>query len=105
MVPHLGHTNPVVVVTAHVYMSVFAKTQREKCENSNRLVCKRIYLRAINVGLTSAGLRALQPAVINAFVTNTSAVFKPSTASSATTLSAGFLERATLGTHHRISDR
>ena len=60
---------------------------------------------AVSLELTFAGLHALKPAVISVPVASTSAVLKPSTARSATTLSAGFLERATLSARHRISDR
>jgi len=52
-----------------------------------------------------ARLHALKPPVINVFVAHTSAVLKPSTARSATTISAGFLKRAAFGTRHRLSDR
>ena len=55
--------------------------------------------------LTFTGLRALKPAVSNVVVASTSAVVMPSTARSATTDSAGFLKRAALRTHPRISDR
>ena len=59
----------------------------------------------VSLELTFTGRHALEPLVINVFVADTSAVLKPSTASSATTLSAGFLKRATFGTPHRFSDR
>ena len=103
MVPHLGHTKPIaVVVTAHVYMSVFVKTQREKCENSYCLVCKRIYLHSASLGLTFAGLDALKPPVIGVSVVVTPAASIPSTARSTTTDSTGILEHATLWAHHVI---
>ena len=54
--------------------------------------------------LTFARLHALRPTVIHVSVAGTSAGFKPSTARSATTESAGLLERPALWTHHRISD-
>ena len=53
--------------------------------------------------LTFAGRHALKPPVINIFVAGTSAVVKPSTTRSATTASAGFLERAALWARHRFS--
>ena len=59
---------------------------------------------AVSLGLTFAGRHALKPFVTNIFVAGTSAVLKPSTARSATTVSAGFLERAAFGTCHRFSD-
>ena len=55
--------------------------------------------------LTFAGHHALKPLVINIFVAGTSTVLKPRTARCATTVSAGFLERATFGTRHRLNDR
>ena len=51
-------------------------------------------------GLTLAGLDALKPPVIYVFVCSTSAVLIPTTARSATTDSARFLERATLEARH-----
>ena len=66
----------------------------------------RMYLQyAVSLELTFAGRHALKPLEINIFVTGTSTVLKPSTARSATTDSAGFLERAALWTRYRISDR
>ena len=81
--------------------------QNTKDENMKTVtvVCERIYLQGVTLGLTFAGLRALRPAVINVFVANTSTIFIPSTARSATTDSAGFLERAALWARHRIRDR
>ena len=61
-------------------------------------------LHAVNLELTFASLHALKPTVINVSVASTSAVLKPNTARSATTDSAGFLERAALRACHRISD-
>ena len=60
------------------------------------MVCKTTYLYGLSLGLTFAGARALKPAVISVFVADGSAVLIPSTARSATTDSAGFLEHATL---------
>ena len=50
----------------------------------------------VNLELTFAGLHALKPLVIHIFVAGSPTPPKPSTARSATTDSAGFLERATL---------
>ena len=50
----------------------------------------------IALELTCAGLHALKPLVTNVPIAGTSTVLKPSTARSATTDSAGFLECATL---------
>ena len=55
-------------------------------------------LHGIVIELTFAGLRALKPTVISVFVADTSAFLKPSTTRSATTDSAGFLERAAFRT-------
>ena len=60
---------------------------------------------AVSLGLTFAGRHALKPFVTNIFVAGTSAVLKPSTARSATTASAGFLERAAVGASHRFCHR
>ena len=65
----------------------------------------RMFLYAVSLELTFAGRHSLKPLVINIFVVDTSAALKPSAASSATTLSAGFLKRATFGAPHRFSDR
>ena len=74
--------------------------------NKNAItVTERRYVHAISLELTFASLHALKPAVINVYVSVTSAVLEPSTARSATTDSAGFLERAALWARHRMSDR
>ena len=62
----------------------------------------KMYLHAVNIELTFAGLHALRPPVISVPVAGTSTVLKPSTARSATTDSAGFPERAALWAHHLI---
>ena len=53
--------------------------------------------------LTFASLDALKPVVINISLADTSTVLIPSTARSATTDSAGFLERAALWARRRTS--
>ena len=73
-----------------------AKTQRQKHENSHCLVCERIYLPDISLGLTFAGIDALKPPVIRVSVAGTSTILIPSAARSATTDSTGFVKRATL---------
>ena len=60
---------------------------------------------AVSLELTFTGRHALNPLVINICVVDTPAVPKPSTARSATTAPAGFLERAAFGTRHRFSNR
>ena len=55
------------------------------------------------LGFTFADLQAFKPSVFH--IPGTSAVMKPSTARSATTFSAGFLERTALRAHHGIGDR
>ena len=49
--------------------------------------------------LTFAGLNALDPCMIKVCVTGISAVLEPSTAASATTEFAGFLDNAALGAY------
>ena len=83
----------VVVVAAGVYIWALVNTQREKRENSH----------AVSVGLTFTGLGALKPPVISFSAPDTSAVIIPSAARSATTSSAGFLERDTFWARHIIA--
>ena len=54
--------------------------------------------------LTFTRRHALKPLMIDFIVVGTSAVLKPSAVRSATTASAGFLERAAVGACQRISD-
>ena len=63
-----------------------------------------MYLHASSLELTFAGLRALEPPVVNVSVASTSAVLIPRTARSTTTDSAGFREHAALWAHPRTSD-
>ena len=58
----------------------------------------------IGLELTFTGLHAFGPPMINILVDNSSAVFEPSTARSAATDSAGFLECATLSARCRTTD-
>ena len=67
-----------------------------KREKSHLSVCAWIYLYRISLGLTSAGFGAFKPPMIGVSVAGTSAILIPSTARSATTGSARFLERAAL---------
>ena len=62
-------------------------------------------LHDITLELTFASLNALKPPVINVPVADTSTILKPSTARSATTDSAEFLERATPWARFHISNR
>ena len=55
----------------------------------------------LSLELTFAGLDALKPFVTSVSVVGTAAILIPSTARSATTDSAGFLERAALWTRQR----
>ena len=55
--------------------------------------------------LTFACFHALDPSVFHISVTFTSTMREPSTAWSATTDSAGFLERTTPWARHRMTDR
>ena len=63
------------------------------------LVFAKIYLYDVSFGLTFAGIKTLRPHVTGVFVASISAILIPSTTRSATTDSAGFLERATLWAH------
>ena len=101
MMPHFTHTElAIVVVTAGVlYVGIGQRHKEENAitVNSHCLACAiRLYLHAINLELTVASLDALKPPVTNVPVADTSTILKPSTARSATTDSAGFLERAAL---------
>ena len=59
----------------------------------------RDYLHGVILGLTFAGLEPLKPPVISVPVVSATTVLIPSTIRSATTDSAGFLERATRWAH------
>ena len=73
----------------------WSKKQREKlCNSHYEDVSTYHKLHITSLGLTFAGLNALKPPVINISVDNTRAVLIPSTARSATTGYAGFLEVA-----------
>ena len=61
-------------------------------------------LYAFRFALTFARCHTLKPPVINISVAGISAVLKPSTVRSATTVPAGFLERPAFGARHRFSD-
>ena len=76
-------------------MWALAKTQRDV--NIKAVILLHL-LGVSTIGLTFAGLRALGPPVVSVSVT--SAVLVPSSARSATTDSAGFLERSTLWARH-----
>ena len=100
MVPHLRHTELIIVViTVGVYIRHSSKIQKQK-----NAIAVAVYITDF-LELTFAGLHALGPPVICLSVTSTSTLLKPSTARSATTGSAGFLERTTLWAHHRASGR
>ena len=71
-------------------------------QNSHGLV---MHLHASGLELTFAGLHAFRPPVINVSVADSSAVLEPSASRSATTDSAGFLERAALWARYLIRDR
>ena len=65
----------------------------------------RMYCYNVSLELTFAGRQTLEPLVIDIFVAGTATLLKPNTTRSATTFSAGFLERATFGARHRFGDR
>ena len=76
---------------------------KHKTLNSHQLV---MHIHATEFfQLTFACLRAFKPAVISFSVASASAILIPNTARSATTDSAGFLERAAFGTRHWFSGR
>ena len=64
-----------------------------------------LYMLSTFARLTFAGCHAVKPRVFHVSVAGSSAVLRPSTAGSATTDSAGFLERAALRACPRLSDR
>ena len=87
-----------------LYVGISRKQKRKNALIVHCLVWVKIYLHTGTLELTFAGLHALKPSVLNVAVTSASAVLKPSTARSATTGSAGFLERATLWARHHVRD-
>ena len=90
MIPHLGHTE-VTVVVAVVAAGMYSKHKTKNGNMKNINVwsaCERIYLPDVSLALTFTGLGALKPSVISVSVTDTSTIFMPSTATSATTDSA-----------------
>ena len=105
MLPHLEQTAGlfIVVMTVDVYVRTLVKITKRKTLSKYPLFGpSRIYLHAIKVELTFAGPYTLRPPVIHVSIAGTSAVLKPSTARSAATSSAGFLEHAALCAHHRF---
>ena len=72
-------------------------------KQSHCQVCERIYLPGVSLGLTFAGIDSLKPHVISVSVVGTYTILIPSTARSATTASAGFLERAALWARHLVA--
>ena len=92
----------------YIYVGIGLRHKEENAVtvNSHCLVCViSLYVHTINLKLTFASPDALKPPVTNVPVVNTSTILKPSTARSATTLSAGFRERATFGARRRFHDR
>ena len=93
MVPHLRQSEPIVAVTAGVYVGIGENTNRKREKITAESVQGSLYMALVL--LTFAGLDALKPPVTSVFVAGTSAVLIPSTASSATTDLAGFRKYAT----------
>ena len=91
-----------IVVAADAEKCAFVKNKQVNYIHFG--LSKFMYLHTTNLKLTFADLHAFKPAVIDVSVADTSAVLVPSTARSATTDSAGFLERATLWARHHVSD-
>ena len=92
MVPHLGHTEPIVavVMTAGVLMRTLVKYNTEKMvEKPLPNLSDNVSLQhALSLELTFADLDALKPSVTSVSVADTTAFLIPSTARSATTDSA-----------------
>ena len=82
-------------------VSIDQETKRKTLSSRQYLVMQ---LHVISLELTFAGLHAFKPPVTYVSVAGTPTVLKPSTARSATTVSAGFLERPAFGARHRFSD-
>ena len=104
MVPHLEHTETaiVVAVSANCFlMCIGQETKRETPDKSCFSLNENISIIYVSLELTFAGRYSLKPLVVNKFVVGTSTVLKPSTAGSATTGSARFLERAAFGARLR----
>ena len=92
----------------YIYVGIGLRHKEENAVtvNSHCLVCViSLYVHVINLKLTFASPDALKPPVTNVPVANTSAILKPSTARSATTDSAGFLELAALRALYLMSNR
>ena len=109
MVPHLGHTELIIIVVVaaagvYIYMA-FVRDNHGKMLKQSLLNLSDDYLHVVSSQLTFAGSYTFKPPVINDSVPCTSTVLEPSTSRSATTDSAGFLERAALRACHRVSDR
>ena len=109
MVPHFGHMEAVIaVVTAGVHIYALVRDTKEENAIPTHATSKwgSIYVGStISLKLTLAGLQAFKPSVFHFSVPGSSTLPKPSTARSATTFSAGFLERAACLAHHLISNR
>ena len=94
IVPHLGHTElTIVVATPGVYMRALVKLKENNVKKKTE---QESFYTPLRLALTFARFHALKPAVINVSVSGTSTILVPSTTRSATTDSAGFLERAAL---------
>ena len=103
MVPHLGHTEVMVVVVAgDGFYADIGQTQKKKKNAITFTECRGGLQHCKSLGLTFAGLHALKPTMIYLFIWSTSTVLVPSTARSAATDSVGFRKRAALWTPHRI---
>ena len=104
MMPHFGHTKPIAVVMTDRVKMYSRHLSKHKDKNAKSInawsVRESVY--DVSFGLTFAGLDTLIPPVIRVSVADTSTVFVPSTARSATTDSAGFFERATSRALHYV---
>ena len=110
MVPHLGHTELIVVAVVTVGVSMMrtlVKYNKEKMLETplTSLSGNVSTTYVLSLELTFAGLDALKPFVSSVSVVGTAAILIPSTARSATTDFAGFHESPALWACHRSSDR
>ena len=106
MVPHLRHTELMVVVMAvGGFYAGIGQTQKEGKRYDSAVMCCGGLQHVMSLLLTFAGLDALKPTVSYVSVCSSSTVLVPSTARSATTDSAGFREDAALWTCNLTKNR
>ena len=93
-------------MSVHAGIGQNTKDETQKMKHTRTVTptwsATRIYLPGDSLGLTFAGLDALNPHVVSVSVAGTSTILIPSTPRSATTDSARFLERTALRARHII---